>query len=66
VSASGPVAASRVDAPDPGWELAVSVPRSVVASQELEWIVVAREDGRYDRLPEQGRSGVWHTVQGQW
>jgi hypothetical protein len=65
-SAAGPVVARQSVGPDPGWELALSVPRRVVPSQEFDWIVTAHEDTRYDRLPVSGQSMVWRIQDWQW
>jgi hypothetical protein len=65
-SASGPVTLTMLGGASPMWELAVSVPRRILPTFEFDWVAIAQEDVRFDRLPSAGEALVWRTLAWQW
>lgn len=65
-SEAGAVTVASRPGATPGWELAVAVPRRLAPSLEFDWVAIAREDHRYDRVPGSGASSLWRSVEWSW
>lgn len=66
VSASGAVDAGPAAGSGAVWELSVLVPLRTLPSTAFEWVALARDASRYDRIPRSGEVGRWAVLGSSW